>query len=73
MRKSKRGWEWFSYLNVANAVLEAVLPHQSLLVPDEVLHLLDLHAEHLHQIKWSKICNLLVTIDRISMFYRKCA
>ncbi len=35
----------YSYLDVANAVLEAVLPHQPLLVPDEVLHLLNLHPE----------------------------
>jgi hypothetical protein len=35
----------YSHLDVANAVLEAVLPHQPLLVPDEILHLLNLHPE----------------------------
>jgi hypothetical protein len=38
-----------SHLDVANAVLEAVLSHQPLLVPDEILHLLNLHPELLRR------------------------
>jgi hypothetical protein len=38
----------YIHLDVADAVLEAVLADQPLLVPDKVLHLLYLHPELLH-------------------------